>query len=89
MGSALSPCRLLHGDSHRLLATRKAFLVKEKQLRRLRDKLNAERRPLPMVRIEKAYVFEGPNGKETLTGRSYSKVTPPSELSHKNTRAGA
>ncbi len=39
--------------------SRNAFLVKEKQLTRLRDKLNAERRPLPMVRIEKTYCFQG------------------------------
>jgi len=42
------------------------FLVKEKELTRALDKLAAERRRLPMVKIEKAYVFEGPNGKATL-----------------------
>jgi predicted dithiol-disulfide oxidoreductase (DUF899 family) len=40
--------------------------VKEKAATRARDALAAERRRLPMVRIEKAYVFEGPNGRATL-----------------------
>src|SRR5205085_5388194 len=33
---------------------------------RARDALNAERRRLPMIKIEKEYVFEGPNGKASL-----------------------
>jgi predicted dithiol-disulfide oxidoreductase (DUF899 family) len=45
---------------------RKALLLKEKEFTRLRDRLNAERRELPWVRIDKEYVFEGPSGKETL-----------------------
>jgi predicted dithiol-disulfide oxidoreductase (DUF899 family) len=48
------------------LAARKAFLVKEKDFTRQRDALNAERRRLPMVRIDKEYVFEGPDGRATL-----------------------
>jgi predicted dithiol-disulfide oxidoreductase (DUF899 family) len=48
------------------LAARKQLLVKEKELTRRRDRLAAERRALPWVRIEKPYVFEGPDGKETL-----------------------
>jgi predicted dithiol-disulfide oxidoreductase (DUF899 family) len=48
------------------LAARKALLVKEKEASRARDALSAERRKLPMVRIEKDYVFEGPNGRRTL-----------------------
>jgi predicted dithiol-disulfide oxidoreductase (DUF899 family) len=48
------------------LAARKAHLVKEKELTRLRDQLSAERRELPWVRIEKNYVFDGPQGKATL-----------------------
>jgi predicted dithiol-disulfide oxidoreductase (DUF899 family) len=35
-------------------------------LTRQRDALNAERRALPWVKVDKIYVFEGPNGKETL-----------------------
>ena len=44
------------------IAARKALLAKEKQLTRQRDQLAAERRRLPWVRIDKSYVFEGPNG---------------------------
>jgi predicted dithiol-disulfide oxidoreductase (DUF899 family) len=40
--------------------------VKEKQATRSRDALAAERRRLPMVRIDKDYVFEGPDGKASL-----------------------
>ena len=45
---------------------RKQLLLKEKEFTRLRDQLSAERRNLPWVKIEKPYVFDGPNGKETL-----------------------
>ena len=48
------------------LAARKQHLTKEKELTRLRDQLSAERRNLPWVKVEKSYVFDGPNGKETL-----------------------
>jgi predicted dithiol-disulfide oxidoreductase (DUF899 family) len=48
------------------LATRKALLAKEKELTRLRDALNAERRRLPIVKVEKDYEFEGPRGKLRL-----------------------
>ncbi len=48
------------------VAARKALLVKEKELTRQRDALNAERRMLPMVKIDKDYVFEGPDGKVGL-----------------------
>ncbi len=41
-------------------SARKELLAREKELTRARDALNAERRRLPMVRIEKDYVFEGP-----------------------------
>ncbi len=48
------------------LAEREALLIKEKAATRARDALNAERRRLPMVRIEKDYLFDGPDGKVTL-----------------------
>jgi predicted dithiol-disulfide oxidoreductase (DUF899 family) len=47
-------------------AARKALLAREKELTRARDRLSAARRELPWVRVEKNYVFDGPNGKETL-----------------------
>jgi len=43
-----------------------ALLVKEKELTRLHDALNAERRRLPMVRVEGDYVFEGEDGSTRL-----------------------
>jgi predicted dithiol-disulfide oxidoreductase (DUF899 family) len=48
------------------LAARKELLAKEKRLTRRRDALNVERRNLPMVKIEKDYVFEGPAGRVSL-----------------------
>ena len=47
-------------------AARKALLAKEKAFTRQRDALNTERRRLPMVKIDKEYVFEGPDGKASL-----------------------
>jgi len=44
------------------LIARKELLTKEKVLTRQRDALNAERRNLPMVEIEKDYTFDGPDG---------------------------
>jgi predicted dithiol-disulfide oxidoreductase (DUF899 family) len=48
------------------LAARKALLLEEKELTRLRDRLSQRRRALPWVRVDKQYVFEGPDGKESL-----------------------
>jgi predicted dithiol-disulfide oxidoreductase (DUF899 family) len=44
------------------LAARRELLEKEKALTRRRDSLSTERRELPMVEVEKNYVFDGPNG---------------------------
>jgi len=60
------------GDRHRVVsrdewvAERKALLVHEKELTRLRDQIARERRALPWVRIDKNYVFEAPEGPRTL-----------------------
>ena len=48
------------------VAARKQHLVKEKELTRLRDELSRQRRDLPWVKVDKNYVFEGPDGKVTL-----------------------
>src|SRR5215213_11605883 len=48
------------------MAARKALLAKEKDLTRRRDALNTERRELPMIEVEKDYVFEGPDGPARL-----------------------
>jgi len=45
---------------------RRQLLLAEKAMTRSRDALNAERRRLPMVRIEKEYAFEDACGKVTL-----------------------
>ena len=48
------------------LAARKEHLADEKRLTRLRDQLSAERRALPWVKVDKEYLFEGPDGPVTL-----------------------
>lgn len=48
------------------LEERKQLLVKEKEFTRLGDQLSAQKRKLPWVKVEKKYVFDGPQGKETL-----------------------
>lgn len=48
------------------LAARKVLLAQEKQLTYARDALSAARRALPWVKVEKAYVFDSPQGKKTL-----------------------
>jgi len=48
------------------LEARKKLLAKEKEFTRLQDELNQERRSLPWVKVTKDYVFDGPNGRETL-----------------------
>jgi predicted dithiol-disulfide oxidoreductase (DUF899 family) len=48
------------------LKARTAFLAKEKEFTRLREELAQQRRQLPWEKIEKDYVFEGPEGRLTL-----------------------
>jgi len=50
------------------LLARKALLAKEKEITRLRDAANAARRRLPMVKIEKPYVFTDADGTVDLLG---------------------
>ena len=49
------------------LEARKALLADEKKFTKARDDLSRERRALPWVKVDKRYVFDGPNGKETLS----------------------
>jgi predicted dithiol-disulfide oxidoreductase (DUF899 family) len=49
------------------VAARKALLAKEKEFTRARDALSETRRQLPWVKVDKDYVFEGPDGRETLS----------------------
>ena len=55
---------VVSGD--RWIAERRKLLAREKELTRLRDEIARERRALPWVRIEKDYVFDGPEGRRTL-----------------------
>src|SRR5438552_2123774 len=48
------------------LAARQAHLAQEKQFTKARDELSRQRRELPWVKVDKPYVFDGPDGKETL-----------------------
>jgi predicted dithiol-disulfide oxidoreductase (DUF899 family) len=48
------------------LDARKQLLAKEKEFTRARDELTKQRQALPWEPVEKEYVFDGPNGKETL-----------------------
>jgi predicted dithiol-disulfide oxidoreductase (DUF899 family) len=48
-------------------AARIALLAREKELTAMKDALAAARRALPWVRIETDYVFDGPNGRVTLS----------------------
>jgi predicted dithiol-disulfide oxidoreductase (DUF899 family) len=48
------------------LEARRRLLAQEKEMTRRHDELNASRRRLPMVKVDKEYVFTGPRGKATL-----------------------
>jgi len=49
------------------LSARTSLLAKEKEFTRLRDQLSQQRRDLPWEAVDKKYVFEGPNGKQSLS----------------------
>jgi predicted dithiol-disulfide oxidoreductase (DUF899 family) len=55
------------------VAARTAFLAREKEFTRLRDDLSRQRRELPWEKVEKSYVFDGPNGQETLAELFWDK----------------
>ena len=48
------------------IEARKRLLTKEREFTRLRDQLSQQRRDLPWEAVNREYVFEGPNGKQTL-----------------------
>ena len=48
------------------LQARKKLLAKEKEFTRLRDEMTKQIRSLPWERVEKSYVFHGPEGEESL-----------------------
>lgn len=49
------------------LKQRMALLAEEKDLTRRSDQVAQLRRQLPWVKVEKDYVFEGPDGHESLS----------------------
>lgn len=48
------------------LVARETLLAHEKELTKHYDQVNAERRRLPMVKVEKTYTFNGSEGKRSL-----------------------
>ena len=48
------------------VAARKEHLAKEKEFTHLRDQLSKSRRELPWVKVDKEYIFDGPDGKQSL-----------------------
>lgn len=60
------------------LEKRRELLAREKEFTRARDELSRQRRDLPWVKVEKRYLFDGPNGAESLAdlfdGRSQLAV---------------
>src|SRR6202521_1887122 len=48
------------------LAQRRKLLADEKELTKHYDRVNAQRRRLPMVKLEKDYIFDGLTGKQNL-----------------------
>lgn len=59
-------------DAHKVVSekewieARKLLLKKEKEFTVMRDELNSLRQELPWKEVTKQYLFEGPNGKQTL-----------------------
>jgi predicted dithiol-disulfide oxidoreductase (DUF899 family) len=53
-------------SAHHWLAERKKLLAREKELTRLSDQIARERRALPWVRLEKNYLFDAPEGRQSL-----------------------
>lgn len=49
------------------IAARRALLTKEKAQLKAHDELARQRRELPWVKVDKSYLFDGPDGKETLS----------------------
>jgi predicted dithiol-disulfide oxidoreductase (DUF899 family) len=67
MATQVTPIQHPRVVSHDQWVTeRVAFMAKEKEFTRLRDELSRQRRELPWEKVTKSYVFDGPNGKETL-----------------------
>jgi predicted dithiol-disulfide oxidoreductase (DUF899 family) len=63
----------VHMQPHKIVSqqewieARKALLAREKEFTRARDRLSEERRALPWVKVDKAYLFESAEGRKTLS----------------------
>lgn len=53
--------------------SRRTLLKKEKEFTTLRDQLSQQQRDLPWMAVNKEYVFEGPNRKQTLSELLYGR----------------
>jgi len=62
-----------HTENHKIVSKNewieysKALLKNENKFTMLRDRLSQQRRDLPWIVVNKEYIFEGPNGKQTLS----------------------
>ena len=56
------------------ICARKELLKREKDFTILRDQLSQQRRDLPWVQVNKEYVFEGPDGEQTLSDLFVGKI---------------
>jgi predicted dithiol-disulfide oxidoreductase (DUF899 family) len=60
-------------EKHRIVSrdewikARQDFLAKEKEFTRMRDQLSQQRREMPWERVDKNYLFDGPDGKVSLS----------------------
>jgi predicted dithiol-disulfide oxidoreductase (DUF899 family) len=64
MTQSLEGHRIVSGNEW--IECRKSLLKDEKEFTILRDRLSQQRCDLPWVVVNKEYIFEGPNGKQTL-----------------------
>jgi predicted dithiol-disulfide oxidoreductase (DUF899 family) len=64
-GTALQDHEVVSHDEW--VAARKALLAEEKEFTHRREELARRRRALPWEKVEKDYVFDGPDGKESLS----------------------
>jgi predicted dithiol-disulfide oxidoreductase (DUF899 family) len=62
--SEVNPSKIVSREQW--LIARKDLLTREKELTQLRDEVSRHRRELPWVKIDKEYIFDGPDGKQTL-----------------------
>jgi len=62
------------------IAARKEYLAVEKKFTEARDELSRQRRELPWVKVDKPYVFDGPQGKLYIAKKSSIGLWPFEEL---------